>query len=57
MTGDEALMLEFQGGSRAVFENRKPLHCPFGRLLSNPAPAEDLVQETFLLWLLLSKNL
>src|ERR1700745_4135084 len=53
MTTDEALMLEFQGGSRAAFEElfaryRKPLCCLFGRRLNNPARAEDLVQETFL---------
>lgn len=53
MTSDEALMLEFQGGSRAAFEElfaryRKPLYCLFGRRLNNPARAEDLVQETFL---------
>jgi RNA polymerase sigma-70 factor (ECF subfamily) len=53
MTSDEALMLEFQGGSRAAFEElfaryRKPLYCFFGRRLNNPARAEDLVQETFL---------
>jgi RNA polymerase sigma-70 factor, ECF subfamily len=53
MTSDEALMLEFQGGSRAAFEElfaryRKPLHGFFGRRLSNPGRAEDLTQETFL---------
>jgi RNA polymerase sigma-70 factor (ECF subfamily) len=53
MTSDEALMLEFQGGSRAAFEElfaryRKPLHGFFGRRLNNPARAEDLAQETFL---------
>jgi RNA polymerase sigma-70 factor (ECF subfamily) len=53
MTSDEALMLEFQGGSRAAFEElfaryRKPLYCLFGRRLNNPERAEDLVQETFL---------
>jgi RNA polymerase sigma-70 factor (ECF subfamily) len=52
MISDEALMLEFQGGSRAAFEElfaryRKPLHGFFGRRLNNPARAEDLVQETF----------
>ena len=62
MTSDEALMLEFQNGSRAAFEElfaryRKPLYCLFGRRLNNPARAEDLVQENFLLWLLLSKDL
>ena len=53
MTSDEALMLQFQGGSRAAFEElfaryRKPLHGFFGRRLNNPERAEDLVQETFL---------
>jgi RNA polymerase sigma-70 factor (ECF subfamily) len=53
MTSDEALMLEFQGGSRAAFEElfaryRKPLNGFFGRRLNNPERAEDLVQETFL---------
>jgi RNA polymerase sigma-70 factor, ECF subfamily len=53
MTSDEALMLEFQGGSRAAFEElfaryRKPLYCFFGRRLNNPERAEDLTQETFL---------
>ena len=52
MTSDEALMLEFQGGSRAAFEElfaryRKPLNGFFGRRLNNPERAEDLVQETF----------
>lgn len=53
MTSDEALMLEFQGGSRAAFEElfaryRKPLYGFFRRRLNNPERAEDLVQETFL---------
>ena len=53
MTSDEALMLEFQGGSRAAFEElfaryRRPLFGFFGRRLNNPERAEDLVQETFL---------
>lgn len=53
MTSDEALMLEFQGGSRAAFEElfaryRKPLYGFFGRRLNNRERAEDLVQETFL---------
>jgi RNA polymerase sigma-70 factor, ECF subfamily len=53
MTSDEALMLEFQGGSRAAFEElfaryHKPLHGFFGRRLNNPERAEDLTQETFL---------
>jgi RNA polymerase sigma-70 factor (ECF subfamily) len=53
MTSDEALMLEFQGGSRAAFEElfaryHKPLYGFFGRRLNNPDRAEDLTQETFL---------
>ena len=53
MTSDEALMLEFQGGSRAAFEElfaryRKPLYGFFVRRLNNPERAEDLTQETFL---------
>ena len=53
MTSDEALMLEFQGGSRTAFEElfaryRKPLYGFFGRRLNHPGRAEDLVQETFL---------
>ena len=46
-------MLEFQGGSRAAFEElfaryHKPLYGFFGRRLNHPERAEDLVQETFL---------
>ena len=53
MTSDEALMLEFQGGSRAAFEElfaryRKPLYGFFRRRLNHPERAEDLTQETFL---------
>jgi RNA polymerase sigma-70 factor (ECF subfamily) len=53
MTSDEALMLEFQRGSRAAFEElfaryHKPLHGFFWRRLNNPERAEDLIQETFL---------
>src|SRR5579859_1054190 len=53
MTSDEALMLEFQAGSRAAFEElfaryHKPLYGFFGRRLKNPERAEDLAQETFL---------
>jgi RNA polymerase sigma-70 factor, ECF subfamily len=53
MISDEALMLEFQGGSRAAFEElfaryHKPLYGFFGRRLNNPERAEDLAQETFL---------
>ena len=52
-TSDEALMLQFQGGSRAAFEElfaryRKPLYGFFARRLNNPERAEDLTQETFL---------
>ena len=53
MTNDEALMQEFQRGSRAAFEElfaryRKPLYGFFGRRLNNTERAEDLTQETFL---------
>src|SRR5215469_16107637 len=53
MTSDEALMLEFQGGSRAAFEElfaryHKPLYGFFARRLNNPERADDLTQETFL---------
>jgi RNA polymerase sigma-70 factor, ECF subfamily len=53
MTSDEALMQEFQGGSRAAFEElfaryRKPLYGFFGRRLNNSQRVEDLTQETFL---------
>ena len=53
MTSDEALMLEFQCGSRSAFEElfaryHKPLYGFFGRRLNNPDRAEDLTQETFL---------
>lgn len=53
MTSDEALMLEFQGGSRAAFDElfaryRGSLYGFFRRRLNNPARAEDLTQETFL---------
>src|SRR5690242_8129988 len=53
MTSDEALMLEFQAGSRAAFEElfaryRKPICGFFGRRLDNAERAEDLTQETFL---------
>jgi RNA polymerase sigma-70 factor (ECF subfamily) len=53
MTSDEALMLEFQGGSRAAFEElfaryHKPLYGFFGRRLNSSERAEDLTQETFL---------
>ena len=47
MTSDEALMLEFQGGSRAAFEEffaryRQPLYGSLVRQLNNPGRAEDL---------------
>jgi RNA polymerase sigma-70 factor (ECF subfamily) len=53
MTSDEALMLEFQSGSRAAFEElftryREPLHGFFRRRLNSVERAEDLTQETFL---------
>jgi RNA polymerase sigma-70 factor (ECF subfamily) len=53
MTSDEALMLEFQRGSRAALEElfaryRGPLYGFFRRRLDRQERAEDLVQETFL---------
>jgi RNA polymerase sigma-70 factor, ECF subfamily len=53
MTSDEALMLEFQRGSREAFEElfaryREPLYGFFRRRLENRERAEDLAQETFL---------
>jgi RNA polymerase sigma-70 factor (ECF subfamily) len=53
MISDEALMLEFQGGSREAFEElfaryREPLYGFFRRRLEGNARAEDLAQETFL---------
>jgi RNA polymerase sigma-70 factor (ECF subfamily) len=53
MNSDEALMLEFQKGSRAAFEElysryRGPLYGFFWRRLDSPERAEDLAQETFL---------
>ena len=50
---DEALMLEFQGGSRPAFEElfaryRGPLYGFFRRRLNGDQRAEDLAQETFL---------
>lgn len=50
---DEALMLEFQGGSREAFEQlfaryRVPLYGYFRRRLWSEHRAEDLAQETFL---------
>jgi RNA polymerase sigma-70 factor, ECF subfamily len=53
MTSDEALMLEFQRGSRAAFEElfaryQGPLYGFFRRRLPSRERADDLVQETFL---------
>lgn len=53
MTSDEALMLEFQRGSREAFEElfdryRGPLYGFFHRRLTGQDRAEDLTQETFL---------
>ncbi|HEV2990076.1 MAG TPA: sigma-70 family RNA polymerase sigma factor [Candidatus Angelobacter sp.] len=53
MVSDEALMLEFQQGSREAFEElfaryRGPLYGFFRRRLENHPRAEDLAQETFL---------
>lgn len=50
---DEALMLEFQGGSREAFAElftryRGPLYGFFRRRLGGDQRAEDLTQETFL---------
>jgi RNA polymerase sigma factor (sigma-70 family) len=53
MTSDEALMLEFQQGSRPALDElfsryRGHLYCFFRRRLDNKEHAEDLTQETFL---------
>jgi RNA polymerase sigma-70 factor (ECF subfamily) len=53
MTSDEALMLEFQRGSREAFEElfaryRDPLYGFFRRRLESRPRAEDLTQEVFL---------
>ena len=53
MVSDEALMLDFQRGSREAFEElfsryREPLYGFFRRRLANRDRAEDLAQETFL---------
>lgn len=53
MTSDEALMLEFQRGSREAFDElfaryREPLYGFFRRRLVSKDRAEDLAQETFL---------
>src|ERR1700686_1119979 len=52
MISDEALMLEFQGGSHPAFEllfarYRGPLYGFFRRRLNGDQRAEDLTQETF----------
>jgi RNA polymerase sigma factor (sigma-70 family) len=53
MTSDEALMLQFQGGSAEAFDElfaryREPLFGFFRRRLNSSERAEDLAQETFL---------
>src|SRR5580704_1485998 len=53
MISDEALMLEFQGGSRQAFEElfaryQEPLYGFFRRRLEAKERADDLTQETFL---------
>jgi RNA polymerase sigma-70 factor, ECF subfamily len=53
MSSDEVLMLEYQGGSRAAFEElytrySGPLYGFFRRRLDRPQRAEELAQETFL---------
>ena len=53
MISDEALMLEFQSGSRGAFDElfaryRDPLYGFFRRRLESRERAEDLTQETFL---------
>ncbi len=53
MVSDEALMLDFQRGSREALEElfaryRQPLFGFFRRRLESRDHAEDLVQETFL---------
>ena len=53
MITDEALMLEFQAGSREAFEElfaryREPLYGFFRRRLEAKERADDLTQETFL---------
>ena len=53
MNNDEALMLEFQRGSREAFEDlysrySGPLYGFFRRRLDSPQRAEDLTQEVFL---------
>lgn len=53
MISDEALMLEFRGGSQQAFEQlfaryRGPLYGFFRRRLNGDQRAEDLTQETFI---------
>jgi RNA polymerase sigma-70 factor (ECF subfamily) len=53
MISDEALMLDFQRGSRQAFEElfaryREPLYGFFRRRLGSGEGADDLTQETFL---------
>jgi RNA polymerase sigma-70 factor, ECF subfamily len=53
MISDEALMLDFQRGSRPAFEElfaryREPLYGFFRRRLGSAESADDLTQETFL---------
>jgi RNA polymerase sigma-70 factor, ECF subfamily len=53
MISDESLMLEFQRGSRAAFEElfaryRDALHGFFRRRVGSAEQADDLTQETFL---------
>jgi len=53
MASDEALMLDFQRGSREAFEElfsryREPLYGFFHRRLAATSRAEDLTHETFL---------
>jgi DNA-directed RNA polymerase specialized sigma24 family protein len=53
MISDEALMLEFQGGSQAALEElfvryRGPLYGFFRRRLQGDQRADDLIQKTFL---------
>jgi RNA polymerase sigma-70 factor (ECF subfamily) len=53
MISDEALMLEFRGGSQQAFEQlftryRGPLYGFFRRRLNGDLRAEDLTQETFI---------
>jgi RNA polymerase sigma factor (sigma-70 family) len=53
MTSDESLMLKFQAGSRASFEElfhryRQPIYAFFRRRLPSRSTAEDLAQETWM---------